>query len=295
MGTRISIVTPCFNQAETLERTIRSVVNQQCPDLEYIVVDGGSSDGTSEILSRYALDISTIISEPDNGQYDAIRKGFDNAHGDIFGWLNGDDIYCSWTLSVVKDIFDNNPTVDWITGLPSLFNNAAQCVHIKKLCGYPQEWIASGCFDGVFYPYLQQECMFWRASLWHKCGGFDPGLTLAADFELWTRFARHTDLVSVTVPLGGFLRREAGQRSIVGAEAYRAEVTNVTAKLQRPFVVRCVEKHRILSELYRHIFPKKSRFVAFSSQNRSWRLFSGKLVTARLSIRNLFKEWRCER
>lgn len=113
---RISIVTPSYNQAEFLERTIFSVLNQNYPKLEYIIIDGGSTDGSVEIIKKYDKYLTFWVSEKDNGQADAIRKGFARATGEILAWINSDDTYLPGTFLKVAKAFIKNPKVDLIFG-----------------------------------------------------------------------------------------------------------------------------------------------------------------------------------
>ena len=111
---KISIVTPSYNQSQFLERTILSVLNQNYPNLEYLIIDGGSTDGSVEIIRKYEKYLAYWVSEKDNGQADAINRGFQKSTGKILAWLNSDDIYLPGTLLKVSETFNKNPEVDLI-------------------------------------------------------------------------------------------------------------------------------------------------------------------------------------
>ena len=114
---KISIVTPSLNQGQFLEETIRSVLLQGYPDLEYIIIDGGSTDDTLKVIQRYESLLAYWISEKDEGMYNAINKGFSIATGEIMAWLNSDDKYTPWALNVIGDIFRKLSEVEWVTSL----------------------------------------------------------------------------------------------------------------------------------------------------------------------------------
>ena len=233
--TKISVVTACLNQEATVAETITSVLSQKYPELEYTFVDGASTDSTLSIAHRLCDDSAAIISEPDEGHYDAIEKGFSRCSGEVMAWLNGDDLYFPWTFSVVDDIFSQFPEVDWIMGCPTYCNGKGQLVKVRNNpASYPRQYIANGWFCPSLAGYLQQESMFWRRSLWDRVGGLDPAYKYAADFDLWTRFAQQTELVYVDVPLASFRLRPGVQISSKYASRYEGEVAQIAARLKNP-------------------------------------------------------------
>jgi glycosyltransferase involved in cell wall biosynthesis len=205
---KISIVTPSFNQGQYLESAIDSVLSQGYPNLEYIIVDGGSTDNSLEIIKKYAPYLHFWCSKADNGHYFAVNEGFTKASGDIFAWLNSDDMYCIDALKTVGTIFSIFPDVAWITTLKQLvFDNHGRCITVKSMPGYSRK----GFLDGLYLTrkfsglgFVQQESTFWRRELWEKVGGIRTKFWLAGDFDLWARFYLHQDLYGVDHPIGGF-------------------------------------------------------------------------------------------
>ena len=225
---RISIVTPSFNQADYLEYAIRSIVSQSYPNLEYIVMDGGSTDGSVDIIRSIETKLHYWQSEKDGGQYAAIESGFAKGSGEIMGWLNADDLHFPWTLKLVGRIFQAYPDVHWITSLLPLNWNAEGIVyHVERKSGFSKRFFQKGLYlTNPAHPTrgcIQQESTFWRRSLWDKAGGgFQSAYGLAGDFDLWMRFFKHTDLVGIGSVLAGF-RQHGNQRSINEKTAYFEE------------------------------------------------------------------------
>ena len=222
---QIAIVTPSFNQAAFLEATIVSILSQKYSALQYVVMDGGSTDGSDAVVDRHRNQLHHCEVGRDGGQYDAINKGFAKTDAEIMGWLNSDDMHTPWTLSVVGEIFATFSDVQWLTTrFPIRWDRAGRAVTCRDAGGYSKESILAGeTIPGNGLPGtwpIQQESTFWRRSLWEKAGShLDASLDAAADYELWLRFARHADIYSVGVPLAGF-RRHGDQKTSRALEHY---------------------------------------------------------------------------
>jgi hypothetical protein len=214
---RISIVTPNYNYGHFLEATLGSVLDQSYPDLEYIVIDDGSTDNSVEVIKRYESRLAFWRTGANQGQYKTITEGMNRATGDVLGWINSDDMHMPWTLRAVGQIFSTFPTVEWITTLsPALWDYDGFCIGLLGHAGFSREAYLDGLYltganiDGQWtcprpLGFIQQESTFWRRSLWEKTGGLiSTDYGSAGDFDLWGRFFEHTDLVGVAMPLAGF-------------------------------------------------------------------------------------------
>lgn len=230
----ISIVTPSRNQAKYLEEAMTSVLTQGYRNLEYIVIDGGSTDGSVEIIRKFADRLAYWVSAPDEGQYAAIQEGFRRSTGEIMAWLNSSDKYAPWALGVVGEVFRQCPEVEWLTtGCPLAWREDGLPVGCRSFLGFD----ARSFFRGRHLPMhgwfgltrmqcIQQESTFWRRSLWERAGArMDTSLRYAGDFELWARLFQEAELCSIRVPLGGF--RVHREQKTSGLEAYIEEAEGV--------------------------------------------------------------------
>lgn len=183
---RITLITPSFNQARFIEKTLRSVLDQGYPNLEYFVVDGGSTDGSVDIIRRYADRLSGWTSEPDRGQSHAINKGLARATGEILGWLNSDDYLAPGALFRVAENLGNR-------GGPEVLVGNSVIIEVTG-----KQTLSRGRFRSRrhllsrFYPYgLHQPSIFWRREVFEKIGPLDESLHLIMDFDYWVRMSRH--------------------------------------------------------------------------------------------------------
>lgn len=261
MAPKISIVTPSFNQGTWLNHAILSVATQNYPSLQHIVMDGGSSDGTEAVISAFAEKLHAVRSEQDEGQYDAINKGFLLSDGEIMCWLNSDDMHLPWTLSIVGEIFAALPEVRWLTtSFPLALDakgNARACREIRSPSKHAilhGETLENS--NGFVMGAIQQEGTFWRRDLWDQAGGrLETEFDYAADFDLWMRFAQYADIFSVNVPLAGF-RQHGQQKTSWDMGRYRRQAMESFTRHGKGF------SNRLLRTLARQCLPSKLRPLA---------------------------------
>jgi glycosyltransferase involved in cell wall biosynthesis len=186
----VSIVTPSFNQAKYLEATIRSVLEQDLrPAVEYIIVDGGSTDGSAEIIRRYADRLAWWVSEPDQGQTDAINKGFARAQGEILAWINSDDVYLPGALAEAVAFLQKHPEAGMVYGDANFINPEGAVIGKFPARQTDYTRLRRG------YVHIPQQSSFFRADLWRQVGPLDPTFYFAMDYDLWVRLSKLAHLV----------------------------------------------------------------------------------------------------
>lgn len=176
----ISIITPSFNQAAFIEQTIRSVRAQENVSVQYIVVDGASSDGSADILQRYASEIDHLIIEADHGQAHALEKGFALASADFCGYLNSDDYYLPGALQRVVGLLRAQPSIDVLYGDRIYVDAEDQLLRYWRLPPHSD-------FINCRWDFIPQEACFWRRSAMEAAGGVDPSYRFAVDYDLFAR------------------------------------------------------------------------------------------------------------
>ena len=224
----ISIVTISYNQAPYLERCIQSVISQKTDNVEYIVLDPGSSDGSRDIIAKYAGKIDKIIFEPDSGPADALNKGFALARGDIFGFLNSDDIFYPDALSTVQAYFEEHPDIDVVSGHSFIID-----AHDRKL-----RRMFSDKYDlrAVAYRscYLVQAATFFRRNRFLKTHGFNIQNKLSWDGELWVELALAGARFAVIEKMLAGYRVYPGSLTAAGAnERWAAYADAIFKKIMR--------------------------------------------------------------
>ena len=213
---KVSIVTPSYNQAKFLERTILSVLNQNYPNLEYIIIDGGSTDGSVEIIKKYEKYLAYWVSELDEGQSDAINKGFKIAKGEILAYLNSDDVYCDGTIRKIIDFFAEKPEVGMVYGDCNLMSEKGKIIKIRREIDFD--------FSILFFylSYIPQPTVFMRRRVLDCVGLLDENLDYSMDLDLYIRIAKNFPVGHIPELLANF-RWHNESKSSRGVENFRKE------------------------------------------------------------------------
>jgi glycosyltransferase involved in cell wall biosynthesis len=216
----ISIVTPSYQHGRFLEKTIRSVLLQKYPNLEYVVMDGGSTDETPGILKRYESQLAHLESAPDRGQADAVARGFTHTSGEIMAYLNSDDLLAPGALDFAGRFFVENPHVDAIYS-HRVFINEANVVDGYWILPQHRNWMMKR------WDYIPQETCFWRRRIYDQAGGIDPSFQFALDYDLFVRFMKLGRMERVNRFLGAFRCHAASKTATLTEGSVHPEVARV--------------------------------------------------------------------
>ena len=204
----VSIVTPSFNQAQFLEETICSVLDQDYPNIEYIIMDGGSTDSSLEIIKKYQSKLAGWISEPDRGQTDAINKGFERASGEILAWINSDDTYQPGAVSEAVEYFKSHTGTGLVYGDANLIDEEGKIIgkFPARQTDYPR--LRRG------YVHIPQQSSFFSGNIWKRVGPLDPSFHFAMDYDLWVRIARVAPIMYVQRTWANFRIHSQGKTTL---------------------------------------------------------------------------------
>jgi len=245
----ITLITPCRNSAHLLPETLTSILTQSALkegslQLQYLIIDGDSSDNTANVVQPYLKHGVQFFSEPDTGMYDALAKALPRATGDIVGYLNAGDILFPKAFEILQEVFQY-PDIEWVTGYSTIINEKLQITNSSQPKRYHRSFIENGYYIDPSYPQnIQQESTFWSQKM-NRMIDFKKlrSFKLAGDYFLWTELAKHTELHSIRSLLGAF-RVHAGQLS-ENSEAYYQEAMSLVRsatfreKLTRYWETRC--------------------------------------------------------
>ncbi|MDO9231853.1 MAG: glycosyltransferase family 2 protein [bacterium] len=220
---KISIITPSFNQVKFIERTIQSVLSQNYPDLEYIVMDGGSTDGTIEVLKKYS-DRIIWKSESDAGQSNAINKGLKMATGDIVAYLNSDDTYEPEALKKVAEFFQNNPDKKWVYGKCKIIKENDQEIR-KPITFYKNLLLKKYNYAKLLSEnFISQPATFWKREIHSKIGFFDENEHYCMDYEFWLRIGKKYPAGVINAYLANFRYYATSKSGSVNKKQFQDEL-----------------------------------------------------------------------
>lgn len=216
----ITVITPSFNARETIERTLESVAEQRYPNVEHVIVDGGSTDGTVEILA--AAEGIRYVSEPDRGLSDAVNKGLAMATGEIVGWLNADDFYLPGALHKVAAAWQERPEAEWVTGICTIVDADDQEIR-KGVTAYKRALLNRYSRRSLIVQnFIACPATFIRTQALRDVGGIDERFKYSMDYDVWLKLAKRGDPIVVDEPLTAF-RMAEGSLSMSGFEQQFAE------------------------------------------------------------------------
>lgn len=226
MFPKVTIVTPSFNQAVYLERTIMSVLNQDYPNIEYIVLDGGSTDGSVEIIKKFQDRLAYWVSEPDGGQGCAINRGFRHATGQIFNWLNSDDLLMPSAVRIAVHYLMENPDIGMVYGDRITIDEKGNFLSLTQVPSYNAR---------IFLHHLRripQETTFFRSELWSRVDGVDEALNYCIDYDLFVKLSKITKFYHIPFVLGAY-RKHPLSKTVIYSHALKMAGREEISKVYR--------------------------------------------------------------
>ena len=265
---KVSIVTPSFNQGDFLEATICSVLNQDYPNIEYIIIDGGSKDNSVDIIKKYEHKIAYWISEPDGGQTEAIIKGFEQSTGEFITWLCSDDIIEPSMVSISVAMLEKHPEWAMTFGDRVRYDAKSNIIGCHRYCEF-RPWLLKWGFA------IPQETMLMRHEAYNLSGGLDKSLKMAMDFDLFCKLSKIGKIKHIPVYLGRF-RSHSNNKSTLFNNAIEQSGFNIGAPLElaevykthfnKPFSVWKWKRVSLLNEILSLIDRRSSKYQSEKNQ-----------------------------
>jgi len=261
---KISIITPSYNQESFLERTILSVLNQNYPNLEYIIIDGGSTDGSVEIIKKYEKYLTYWVSEKDRGQSHALNKGFRKVTGEIIGWINSDDIYIPGNLLKIGKIFKYDNNVDVVYGGLLVIDKNDNIIDMYWATKLIPKYMLIYGLD------IHQQSLFWRKNMFKKVGYLDEKLYMVMDLDFIFRLSLEANLYRIKGYLG-CLRRHGDTKTALEAFYKGKKENNIILERYLDKVSKINSFCRILVRIQRYIYLLKEagpRYLIYKLNKR---------------------------
>jgi glycosyltransferase involved in cell wall biosynthesis len=233
----LSVITPSFNQASYLEQTIQSVLSQGIPGLEYLIIDGASTDGSRDIIQRYESRLMGWVSEADQGQAEAINKGLGRVTGEVVAWLNSDDMYLPGALQAVLEVMGEHPEWGLVYGDVLAVDEKGESVNMLRYGNWGLEGL-------MRFQIIGQPAVFLRREVLEKGGFIDPNFHYMLDHQLWLRLAQFTQMHYIPTALAA-ARYHAEAKNIAQAEGFGSEALKVAAWMaEQPSLASSYHKNR---------------------------------------------------
>ena len=244
----VTIVTPVYNGEKFIEQTILSVINQTYTNIQYIIIDGLSSDNTVNIINKFSNKIDYFLSEKDEGMYDALNKGFKLGKGKYFAWINADDYYFNDAIENAVNFMEKN-RFNWIVGKPSTLNFKKKII-TRNPYHYPNFIIKNGLAVPCFWGYIPQESTVFTKELYFSSGEIKKEFRYAGDFDLWKEFSNYSRLKSTPIKIGVF-RKRLDQLSS-DQKSYLREINKINC---------FVHIGKVIRFLYSYCINLKNKFI----------------------------------